>query len=105
MEDDRDNFGNQGSESKAPNGGISFDLMVEAYAQEYESLDNTLNEIDSWMTKLEQQNDDLNKQLDDLLESSRQTRKEIQAQNQTNPNETTADRNMDIDKETKEEKN
>jgi hypothetical protein len=40
-----------------------------------------MDEIDSWMTKFEQQNDSLNAQLDDLLESSRQTRKELQEQN------------------------
>ena len=40
-----------------------------------------MDEIDSWMTKLEQQNDSLYAQLDDLLESSRQARRELQEQN------------------------
>jgi len=41
---------------------------------EYEALDATLDEIDTWMNKLEEQNDSLNAQLDDLLQSSKQVR-------------------------------
>lgn len=72
----------------APNGAVSIESMVEAYAQEYDNLDHTLDEIDSWMNKLEEQNDSLNAQLDELLESSRQTRKELQQQNESELMET-----------------
>ena len=47
---------------------------------EYKNLDQTLDEIDSWMTKLEQQNDTLYSELEDLLQSSRQARMELQQQ-------------------------
>lgn len=44
---------------------------------EYENLDHTLDEIDSWMNKLEEQNNSLSNELDLLLESSRQARLEL----------------------------
>ena len=47
---------------------------------EYQNIDHTLDEIDSWMTKLEEQNDNLFSELEQLLESNRQARKELQEQ-------------------------
>ena len=56
---------------------------------EYANLDHTLDEIDSWMNKIEQQNDTLYAELDTLLESSRQARAELEEMRQqestTNP--------------------
>jgi len=46
--------------------------IVSLLLTEYEALDATLDEIDTWMNKLEEQNDSLNAQLDDLLQSSKQ---------------------------------
>ena len=51
------------------------------YVSEYENLDQTLNEIDTWMNKIEEQNDSLNSQLDDLLKSSQEARRELQEEN------------------------
>lgn len=48
---------------------------------EYENLEHTLDEIDVWMDKIEEQNDSLNVQLDDLLQSSKETRKALQEEN------------------------
>ncbi|XP_052220665.1 uncharacterized protein LOC127837533 isoform X2 [Dreissena polymorpha] len=45
---------------------------------QYEHLDHTLDELDSWMNKLEEQNDNLSAELDALLESSRLVRRELQ---------------------------
>lgn len=50
------------------------------FISEYNSIDQTLDEIDSWMTKLEEQNDNLFTELEELLQSSRQARKELQEQ-------------------------
>ncbi|KAL4232847.1 hypothetical protein ACF0H5_007534 [Mactra antiquata] len=80
--DREQNENNSSSESNLlnnnlPNGESSLISMVQAYTQEYENLDHTLNEIDTWMNKLEEQNDTLNSELDDLLESSKQARQEL----------------------------
>lgn len=56
------------------------ETMVQAASEEYHSIDQTLDEIDTWMTKLEQQNDNLFSELEEFLESSRQARKESQQQ-------------------------
>lgn len=55
--------------------------MLFFIVSEYESLDHTLDEIDTWMNKIEEQNDDLNAQLDDLLQSSKEARRELEEEN------------------------
>ncbi|KAJ8300693.1 hypothetical protein KUTeg_022212 [Tegillarca granosa] len=63
--------------------GDSFDLdsMVQQATEEYSDLNNTLDQLDTWMTNLEAQNDSLYSRLQDLLENNRQTRIEIQQEN------------------------
>lgn len=48
---------------------------------EYQDLSNTLDQIDRYMTNLENQNDSLVSKLQDLLESNRQMRAELQQEN------------------------
>jgi septation ring formation regulator EzrA len=52
------------------------------YFLEYEHLNKTLDEIDSWMTTLESRNDSLYSQLQELLKSSKETRQELQMMNE-----------------------
>lgn len=48
--------------------------LVENASNEYQDLSNTLDQIDRYMTNLENQNDSLVSKLQDLLESNRQMR-------------------------------
>ena len=48
---------------------------------EYQDINNTLDQIDSWMTNIETQNDSLVSKLQELLESNRQMRAELQQEN------------------------
>lgn len=73
---ERNNSESQGGAEMAEN----FDVDVDV-AQEYLALDSTLNEIDSVLDNLEQRNDNLFEKLEELLQSNRQIRQEIAAQN------------------------
>ena len=48
------------------------------YVTEYANLDSTLDQLDSCLDALESKNDDLFARLQDLLEDSRQARKELE---------------------------
>ena len=56
------------------------------YFLEYEHLNKTLDEIDSWMNTLESRNDSLYSQLQELLKSSKETRQEFQMMNECQEN-------------------
>ncbi|XP_062585557.1 UPF0184 protein-like [Saccostrea cucullata] len=60
--------------------------LVENASNEYQDLSNTLDQIDRWMTNLENQNDSLVDKLRDLLESNRQIRAEFQQENSQEKN-------------------
>ena len=51
------------------------------FVLEYQDLNNTMDQIDKWMTDIESQNDSLVSKLKDLLEENRQIRAEIQMEN------------------------
>ncbi|XP_022325143.2 bublin coiled-coil protein-like [Crassostrea virginica] len=55
--------------------------LVENASNEYQDINNTLDQIDSWMTNIETQNDSLVSKLQELLESNRQMRAELQQEN------------------------
>lgn len=59
---------------------IKFHYIIFA---EYEHLNKTLDELDNWMTTIESRNDSLYSQLQELLQSSRETRLELQRMNET----------------------
>jgi len=58
------------------------DDMVDVYAAEYANLDSSLDQLGSCLDTMEAKNDDLYSRMQALLEETRQTRIEIQAQRQ-----------------------
>ena len=58
----------------------SQDLLIFIFSSEYDHLSSTIDQLDSYLDALEQKNDDLYTKLQDLLESSRQTRHELEGQ-------------------------
>nr|XP_022325143.1 UPF0184 protein-like [Crassostrea virginica] len=60
--------------------------LVENASNEYQDINNTLDQIDSWMTNIETQNDSLVSKLQELLESNRQMRAELQQDNASENN-------------------
>merc|ERR1719270_1351451 len=56
---------------------VDLNDIVETYAQEYNTLDQTLDQLDSCLDSLEARNGDLYSRLQELLEDSRQTRNEL----------------------------
>ncbi|XP_071948377.1 uncharacterized protein [Antedon mediterranea] len=58
------------------------DMMVddveETEQAEYESLNNTIDQLDNYLTELEQKNDDLIVKIQELIDSSRQAREQIE---------------------------
>ncbi|OWF42653.1 UPF0184 protein-like [Mizuhopecten yessoensis] len=60
----------------------SIDTIVQECSKEYADIDKTLDQLDTWMNKLEDQNDNLYGRIDELLESNRQIKRELQEQNQ-----------------------
>ena len=69
-------------ENMVLNPNINVENLVEEASNEYEHLNKTLDEIDSWMTTLESRNDSLYSQLQELLKSSKETRQELQMMNE-----------------------
>lgn len=63
----------------------------EPVSADYEVLDSTLDQLDSLLDDLEQKNDDLFTKLQDLLESSKETRAEMQSLNTTPGDQGTGD--------------
>ncbi|XP_052084181.1 UPF0184 protein-like [Mytilus californianus] len=68
-------------EEMSLNPHADIECLVEDATNEYEHLNNTLDELDSWMTNIESKNDSLYSQLQELLQSSRETRLELQQLN------------------------
>ncbi|XP_069121484.1 UPF0184 protein-like [Argopecten irradians] len=64
------------------NGVENIDTIVQECSKEFADLDKTMDQLDTWMNKLEDQNDDLFGRIEELLESNRQIKKELQEQNQ-----------------------
>ncbi|XP_060069760.1 UPF0184 protein-like [Ylistrum balloti] len=60
----------------------NIDTIVQECSKEFADLDKTLDQLDTWMNKLEDQNDNLYGRIEELLESNRQIKKELQEQNQ-----------------------
>ncbi len=53
-------------------------ILIILLVSEFKDLHDTIDKLDSCLDKLEQRNDDLYSRMKELLESSRQTRLEIQ---------------------------
>ncbi|XP_033731985.1 UPF0184 protein-like [Pecten maximus] len=73
----------------------SIDTIVQECSIEFADLDKTLDQLDTWMNKLEDQNDNLYGRIEELLESNRQIKKELQEQNQESQQQGGSDQNSD----------
>merc|ERR1712012_609106 len=58
---------------------VDLDEIAETVAEEYSTLDQTLDQLDSCLDSLEARNGDLYSRLQELLEDNRKTRTELQA--------------------------
>ncbi|KAL3871465.1 hypothetical protein ACJMK2_039461 [Sinanodonta woodiana] len=68
--------------------------MVQECSHEYSDLLNTMDQINDWMNDIEKKNDNLQSQLKELLESSREVRKEFQASEQSQSSNSQPDNNI-----------
>ncbi|XP_071122845.1 bublin coiled-coil protein-like [Mytilus edulis] len=68
-------------EEMSLNPNADIECLVEDATNEYENLNKTMDELDTWMTNIESRNDSLYSQLQELLQSSRETRLELQQLN------------------------
>ncbi|XP_013380239.1 UPF0184 protein-like [Lingula anatina] len=59
---------------------LTLEQAIEEYAHEYQNINNTLDQLDSCLDSIEQQNDQLNVKMLELLQSNRQLRQELQTE-------------------------
>ncbi|XP_063792578.1 bublin coiled-coil protein [Pseudophryne corroboree] len=74
-----------------PNGDPQFPLGEVSGEEDYAALDFMLDQINFCLDHLEEKNDVLHAQLQDLLESNRQARRDFQEQMKQNGSARTAD--------------
>ncbi|KAK2158276.1 hypothetical protein NP493_1813g00020 [Ridgeia piscesae] len=79
MNDGPDNPASRADEEEPPSAG------------NYEVLDSTLDQLDSLLDHIEQKNDDLFAKLQDLLESNKETRVEMQSLTSESGDQDTSD--------------
>lgn len=85
MANERNPNHDSGGESGSKDTGKSFNLYGDNFAEqdvqeneasEFEALDQTLDQLDSCLSMLEERNDNLNAKLRDLLDSNKKARDE-----------------------------